>query len=197
MIFPSNQAKPGFTLAELLLALGILAVLAIFTIPKVIKAQQNSAFLSGSKEAAATISQALYMWRTTNYSATGTWSNITPYLNYVKVDTTSSIDGSPNDGIGVTVCGDAGGNCYKMPNGAMLKLWDWGACGDLNDINDYEFILYDPDGTLTARQDSVWFVASPKGRVKPWSELSASESVCDLVGAYPGDPSYKPSWFSW
>ncbi len=193
-----SSSTHGFSLAELLLSLLILAVIATFTIPKIISSQRNGSYLAGAKEAATTVGQALYLYRfSTSYATTGTWTNVTPYLNYVKVDTTTVIDGSPNDGIGTTQCGDAGGSCYKLNNGSMLKLWDWGACGNLDDINDYEFFLYDPDGRSTSQEDSVWFVANLKGRVKPWSELSNTESVCDLVGTYPGDPSYNPSWFSW
>lgn len=51
-------AQKGFTLAELLIALSILGVIATFTIPKVLQSQQNGKYNTMAKEAIATISQA-------------------------------------------------------------------------------------------------------------------------------------------
>ena len=48
----------GFTLAELLIALGILGVIATFTIPKVLQTNQNAQWQATGKEAIAMISGA-------------------------------------------------------------------------------------------------------------------------------------------
>ena len=51
--------KPqGFTLAELLIALTILGVIAIFTIPKVLQSQQDTRYSAAAKEVATQGSQA-------------------------------------------------------------------------------------------------------------------------------------------
>ncbi|MBL8031855.1 MAG: prepilin-type N-terminal cleavage/methylation domain-containing protein [Candidatus Doudnabacteria bacterium] len=49
----------GFTLAELLIALVILGVIATFTIPKVLYANQNTKYNAIAKEAMGTIRPSL------------------------------------------------------------------------------------------------------------------------------------------
>lgn len=51
-------SQPGFTLAELLIALAILGVIATFTIPKILQAQQNQEKHAIYKETIA----ALHRW---------------------------------------------------------------------------------------------------------------------------------------
>jgi Tfp pilus assembly protein FimT len=48
----------GFTLAELFIALGILGMIATFTIPKVLQTQQGNQYRSAAKETAAMVSEA-------------------------------------------------------------------------------------------------------------------------------------------
>ncbi|HEY9745532.1 MAG TPA: prepilin-type N-terminal cleavage/methylation domain-containing protein [Oculatellaceae cyanobacterium] len=48
----------GFTLAELLIALSILGLIATFTIPKVLVAQQDMTYRANAKDVAAAISAA-------------------------------------------------------------------------------------------------------------------------------------------
>lgn len=54
---------PGFTLAELLIALGISGVIATFAIPKILAAQTNGKYKAVAKEAAGT------MWQTEQETA--------------------------------------------------------------------------------------------------------------------------------
>lgn len=50
----------GFTLAELLISLAILGLIATFTIPKIMSAQQNNEYSAIAQEDIATLSAALH-----------------------------------------------------------------------------------------------------------------------------------------
>lgn len=81
----------GFTLAELLISLAILAEIATFTIPKVLTSQQNGKYNAAAKEAASMVSAASQQLQYTGtVSASTTGSELTPYLNYVKYDTSGT-----------------------------------------------------------------------------------------------------------
>lgn len=60
MIKPSKHKNKGFTLAELLLTLLILTIIATFTIPKIVTAQQSAKKTAVFKETVAAMSSALY-----------------------------------------------------------------------------------------------------------------------------------------
>lgn len=99
--------KKGFTLAELLIALTILGIIAVFTIPKVLVAQQDAKYKAMGKEFAGMVSGAYQAYKLSNgYNATMQVKDMTPYLNYVKVVTDSSLqaDGAPWDGGWTDTC---------------------------------------------------------------------------------------------
>lgn len=54
-----KKPQKAFTLAELLIALGILGVIATFTIPKVLQSQTDARFKVSAKEAVGVVSTAL------------------------------------------------------------------------------------------------------------------------------------------
>jgi prepilin-type N-terminal cleavage/methylation domain-containing protein len=190
-------ARQGFTLAELLIGLGILGVISMFTIPKLLVGQQSNSYRAGAKEAASSLSQAVDILRKSGgYTATSRLLDLKTYLNYVKVDTTSVIDGAPNEGGATYNC--ATYQCLKLHNGALLMLYDNGGATGLlgNSVNDLEWFAYDPDGILTTKGDSIWFLLAPSGRVKAWAELTAGDTVSGVVSGA-GSPTSTPAWFSW
>src|SRR5688572_23853183 len=87
--------KFGFTLAELLICLAILGVIAVFTIPKVLQSQQDGKYKSIAKETMGTITQAYSIYKLKNGpNASLGPPNLMPYLNYVRSETSGQIDHS-------------------------------------------------------------------------------------------------------
>lgn len=81
---------PAFTLAELLIALGILAVIATFTIPKILSAQSTSSCRTVLKETVGALSEVIYqkvvLERTLVYTGTGyEGDQILDSMNAIKV----------------------------------------------------------------------------------------------------------------
>lgn len=89
----------GFTLAELLIALGILGVLATFTIPKVLMANQTSAYNAKAKETIAMVSGAFQAYQLQNTVDENTGiEDLTPYFNYVALVPGAELDSTPGGG---------------------------------------------------------------------------------------------------
>jgi prepilin-type N-terminal cleavage/methylation domain-containing protein len=139
----------AFTLSELLIALAILGVIATFTIPKVLQSQADTKYKSMAKEAAAMISEAYQkhklMGKVT--SATNGW-DLTPYMNFVKVDTSTPIDDW--QGAGIWGC-DNNYKCLVLHNGARL-------------VTEPAENFTDRPGT-TQKDDALLFQLDPDGKV--------------------------------
>lgn len=190
--------KQGFTLAELLIALAILGVIATFTIPKVLQAQQNGAWNSEAKEVAGMISGAYSAYQQANTpTANTTFGDVTQYLNYIAADTTSTIDQWQNN---TTRPCNSGWTCVKLHNGGMLN-WNtttqFGGTGSTNAMP----VTFDPDGRVTdgttnGPGKSVQFFIyyngyiTSRGYTKP-NTVSSTNLYASPV------PSDDPPWFSW
>ncbi|MEB3286156.1 MAG: prepilin-type N-terminal cleavage/methylation domain-containing protein [Vampirovibrionales bacterium] len=171
----------GFTLAELLIALAILGVIATFTIPKVLTAQANSKNNAIAKEA-ATLSGAFEAYKMDNPIDPATFysADLTPYINYVKFYT-----GTIDDDSGVSETCAPGNNwythCLVLHNGAILILNDQHDAAE--ETPDGIWSALDIDGSYNG-EPSLWFVIYMNGR------LSTNEVHTN--GATP-----DPPWFSW
>lgn len=145
-----NTSQKGFTLAELLIALALLGIIAAFTIPKVLQSSASQEAVAKIRETVSTLEQSWYNLRMTNAVSPGStlYANIAPTLNtvaagagsgtaagapYVSVTThpcaTSALtsNGWVQFANGVVISGLAGG-----PNLDLLPWNDASHDGDLN-----------------------------------------------------------------
>ena len=132
----------GFTLAELLIALAILGVIATFTIPKILSNQQNSQHVASAKEVAATLSEAFQMaLRDGAVTGNSRGTVLIPYINYVAYDTVAGFDGIP--GYTGTNCSPAL-PCLRLHNGGLLRFegHNFGGTSNLNAVQ----VSFDPKG---------------------------------------------------
>ena len=178
-------------MAELLIALMILGQIATFTIPKVLTAQQNGQNKAKAKEVFAMVSSAYQAHSLNNVIASNTpISTLTQYMNYVSVDTTSTIDGSPNDSASYSC---ATRICLKLHSGAIVAFGIIGGFGGTS-ANHMQWFLIDPDGTQKGDASSVWGVLYFNGRLTSWANITPNSQ--DAGGTYnPGN--YDPPWLSW
>jgi prepilin-type N-terminal cleavage/methylation domain-containing protein len=173
----TRKRPQGFTLAELLIALAILGEIATFTIPKVLSSQQNGTKNAQAKETAAMIAGAYQQAQLQGIVTTSTrMSDLTPYMNFVAVDTTSSVDSFPPS-VGSFSCNAAG--CLRLHNGALLYL----SPASFSTTSGATTVILDPDAQVTNQGDSLALYLYYNGRMA---------TIGDVLGS-----SYDPSWFHW
>jgi prepilin-type N-terminal cleavage/methylation domain-containing protein len=190
----SWKSRKGFTLAEILIALAILSVIATFTIPKIISNQQDGRNNAIVKETAATMVAAFQQHQqlgllTTSMNA----SALFPYINYLKIDTTSLLDGLQTQG-SVTCTSRP---CIALPNGAIIYP-GVGVFSGTNTTNAIHFYI-DPDGqysgTTNGPGKSVGMFLYYNGRITTYG--TADVGTLYAGGTIVATPAYDPPWFSW
>lgn len=195
----------AFTLAELLIALAILGVIATFTIPKVLQSQTDSKYNSIAKEAAGMISGAYDAYKLTTPAAGTTGpQHLTPFMNYVRVDTASTIDAPYNSTTRDCSSGGIGsGMCLILHNGAALRLGgdtiNFGGTGTNNAI----WFMLDPDGKVTTGSTtgpgkSLMIFLYYNGRVTTRDAVVPNTITGgDMSSPFNPGSSNDPPWFSW
>lgn len=185
----------GFTLAEILISLGILGVIATFTIPKVLMAQQDQKYNAIAKENIAMVAAAFQQAQLAgNISANTTAGDLTQYMNYVAVNT-REIDASyTQTNFGCT----ATNPCLFMANGSALRYSTTNAFGGTDTTNSMWFYI-DPDGSYGGTTDgpskSVGIFLYYNGRIIDQGNLLTGTTNSNL--GYTADPGRVPPWFRW
>jgi prepilin-type N-terminal cleavage/methylation domain-containing protein len=196
---PKNHAR-GFTLAELLISLAILGVIATFTIPKIITSSQNGQSLAKAKEAAAMIAGAYQQAQQAGIvTSTTKPSDLTPYMNYVSLTTSASVlVDNPGSTAGTLACGPAQ-PCIRLHSGATILLQDGCAFSNSSNLT-FMQIWFDPDGQVLGPagdgpSKSVLFDIYSDGFLTTRDKLKTN-SVCSGT-TYGPTSGQDPSWFSW
>lgn len=191
---PTNRVlnvKVGFTLAELLIALAILGVIATFTIPKLLDSSDDSRCRAVAKEAIAMVSGAYRTYKMNNTpSASTSFGNLTAYMNYVATDTTTTFDDT-GGGPGTQTC--ANWYCLKLHNGALLydQNSNFGGTAATNAMVFY----IDPDGKVSSKR-TVMVYLYYNGRVRTWGTIEPNTDVGGL-GTFNPSAAADPTWFGW
>jgi len=130
----------GFTLSELLIALAILGVIAMFSIPKILTSHMHVEHNAALKEAVSAVSQAcLEHKRLNRQNANTDAQDYIQYLNYVRYDTVSLIDDSTLGGS--RSCAEP---CTFLHNGSALRFNGEAYLG--TQTTNAVLIEFDPDG---------------------------------------------------
>jgi prepilin-type N-terminal cleavage/methylation domain-containing protein len=190
--------RKGFTLSELLVSLGILAVIAVFAIPKVLQNQQDKTYNSISKENIAAVSNALELMRGNGtLSPQTTFSDLTPYLNYVAVDSISIINNRAAGVLPNLNC--SASSCLRLHNGAII-IYNQNLCFAGSAPTNAITWQIDPNGREDAVKGLRVFIYY-NGKIRTDSTIEANTQfqgncgggVTTLAGPTPPDP----DWFSW
>lgn len=196
MSFCRNMSIKGFTLAELLIALAILGVIATFTIPKILTAQTNGKYNAIAKESMGMVSGAFEQAQQAGtLSATTKPSDLTPYMNYVVYDTSTVVDDIT--GNSSTTCTSTA-PCIRLHNGGILMFDNGNAFGGTATTNMIDFRL-DPDGvysgTTNGQGKMLIFALYYNGGIMTWDNLKPG--TVGSYGSYSSNSAAVPSWFNW
>jgi prepilin-type N-terminal cleavage/methylation domain-containing protein len=187
----------GFTLAELLIALAILGVIATFSIPKILTAQANGRYNATAKEAIAMVAAAYQQAQFAGgVSGTTTAGDLTPYMNYVATDTSTLIDDWQT---GTTWGCNNTERCLVLHNGARLVYDDktfTQRVGSTAKDNALVF-QFDPDGVYSGTTNgpgkSLAIVLYYDGGI---GTQGTARPASFYPTTYPG-ANFDPPWFSW
>lgn len=187
-----RRAHKGFTLAELLIALAILGVIATFTIPKILTAQANGQNTAVAKEAASMINASYITYTLNNTLTTGTTAGaLTQYMNYVATDTATAYTATATGATALQTCTSTL-VCLKLHNGAVLQYdtgSSFGGTGAANGI----VVNLDPDGNGT--QGRISFIQFYGGRLTTVGQnAGAPTSAGATLTNQTTDPSYLANW---
>jgi prepilin-type N-terminal cleavage/methylation domain-containing protein len=194
---PIFRAK-AFTLSELLIALVILGVIAAFTIPNVLQSQQDKRFNAIAKETAGMITGAYDAYRLNNAVTASTDSrDLTPYMNYVSINTSITIDGYQTD---TTQLCSSTTPCLRLHNGAILLYSTSNSFCDTGTTSAVYYFL-DPDGQYSGSTNGpgksvvLWIYID--GSVRSYGTLKNSTRSNSGCTTFNPTPAYDPPWFSW
>ena len=185
----------GFTLAELLISLAILGVMAAIAIPALLTAQTNGQYNSVVKEAASSVAGIFSQQQALGQITTNTNANaLISQMNYIKVDSGSVATIDDVQGGGTMPCIPAN-PCYYFPSGAAIRP-GYASFSGANTTNAIMFFV-DPDGIAngTTKAKSVKFFILYNGLLTTVGTAPAGTYYNSIT--ITAAPAADSPWFSW
>ena len=183
---PASLQPNGFTLAELLIALAILGVIATFTIPKSLDSGNEGKKNAIVKEMISTIAQAHSNAKLAGALTTATNPGflIGTYTNYLK----TSFMSPPCPGFG-------GIECYWYHNGSVIQT---------SEPAPHNFVTSDSTSAIfftiypneNDASDSIEVFLYYNGRITTRGNVMANTYAFANTDISP-NPALDPPWFSW
>jgi len=193
--FDFKTCSSGFSIAEILICLALVGILAVFSVPhltSMVGADLSSKQTAKAKSAALMIAIAYDRYKAANSStvpASFVFSDMQAYLNYVKVDSSNTIDTSTGASLG---CSGAGKQCLMLHNGGTIYYNTTVTFGGTNTTNAI-WIGFDPDGTRNG-QPSLGMALTYGGFVKSYGNIDQTyyyySATTTAIAAAP-----DPAWF--
>lgn len=192
-----HRGQVGFSLVEILITVVIMGVIAAFSVSKLLVPQNQSEYNMSANSAAYMVLRAYETLRANgSLSSTTGVKDMTPYMNYVAVDTTSSIDHKPAFA-GSVPCNSTYG-CLRLHNGGILLYGTANTFGGTASTNAVWF-HFDPDGRYTNSPDgsskSIQFFLYYNGALR--TNVNTRANTVSGGVTYNPVAGGDPSWFSW
>ncbi len=183
----------GFTLAELLISLALLGVIGTFVIPKILTSSQNAQYNTTAHEAASVIAAGFSQYKLQNQLTSSTkFGDLTPYLNYVKIDSSGTLINHATDTTSTAACDNAN-PCLILHNGGRLR---YESCTFGGTTEPYAVrLMFDPDGIYVSGFQSIGFILYPTGRLASYGKMLNPTTTCG--SSFGPVASWDPAWFSW
>lgn len=195
----------GITLTEILVALGIVALIAVFTIPKVLESSHSSDeenWRRVVKQDVGIVEGAYAKYKLDHNSVPTSFQlqDATPYFNYVRQETVAQVDGSICFGAPID-CSSPASRCYVLQNGSVLHWYPAEDFGNTSATNAVKFRV-DPDGKVTGAAGQhpgkavALYLYYKSGKIRSRQGIEAATYGGTWGPENPG-AICDPSWWNW
>jgi prepilin-type N-terminal cleavage/methylation domain-containing protein len=181
----------GFSLAELLVAMGVLGIIATFSIPKVLTATQSKQKVAITREVLSSLAQArLLLQNEGKWTASTTAEQLATKMNFIRYHTAGLIDTPPANYPWMPSHDCAAIGCFEFHNGAKAMFYcDFAG----TTAQDALAFMLDTDGQYRNSGDSIWLVVYFDGKIRTEATINPNTRYCD--GTYNPSPT-DPDWWT-